>query len=203
MSSSEMEYVHQAFARNDIAPLGPQVDAFEREFSEYTGIKNCVALTSGTAAMHLALHHLGVEPGDEVFASSLTFIGSVTPATFLGATPVFIDCDRESRNMDPALLAEELARCADQGKLPKAFIPTDLYGQRADYDRVKRKREIFDYYADALAGTPGIELMPEAAYGKSNRWLTVILITPEIFGADRDAVRLALWGVPHGSADGR
>ena len=88
------------------------VDAFEREFSEYTGIRHCVALASGTAAMHLGLRYLGVGPGDEVFGSTLTFIGSVNPVTFLGGTPVFIDCDRETWNMDPVLLEAELERCA-------------------------------------------------------------------------------------------
>ncbi|UCE64354.1 MAG: DegT/DnrJ/EryC1/StrS family aminotransferase, partial [Nitrospirota bacterium] len=81
MGGNELEFVKEAFASNYIAPLGPQVDAFEKAFSEYTGIKHCVALSNGTAAMHLALRHLGVEPGDEVFASTLTFVGSVSPIT--------------------------------------------------------------------------------------------------------------------------
>ena len=132
----EQKFVQNAFESNYIAPLGPQVDAFEKAFSEYTGIEHCVALSSGTAAMHLALLDLGVGPGDEVIASTLTFIGSVTPVTFLGAKPVFIDCDRESWNMDPDLLAEELAICAKRGKMPKAVIPTDLYGQCCDYERI-------------------------------------------------------------------
>ena len=136
MSGYEQEYIREAFDSNYIAPLGPQVDAFEREFSEYTGIKHCVALSSGTAAIHLALQLIGVQPGDEVFASTLTFIGSVTPVTLLGATPVFIDCDRKSWNMDPDLLEKELEKCDRNGKLPKAVIPTDLYGQCADYDRI-------------------------------------------------------------------
>jgi dTDP-4-amino-4,6-dideoxygalactose transaminase len=89
MSGYEQEYIRDAFDSNYITFIGPQVDAFEREFSEYTGIKHCVALSSGTAAIHLALQLIGVQPGDEVFASALTFIGSVTPVTLLGATPVF------------------------------------------------------------------------------------------------------------------
>ena len=104
MSDHEMVFVREAFESNYIAPLGPQVDAFERECAEYLGIKHCLALSSGTAAMHLALEQLGIGPGDEVFASTLTFIGSVTPITFQGATPVFIDADKTSWNMDPALL---------------------------------------------------------------------------------------------------
>ncbi|MCK4527525.1 DegT/DnrJ/EryC1/StrS family aminotransferase [candidate division WOR-3 bacterium] len=300
------------------------------------GIPYVVAVSSGTAAMHLAMRLLGVGSGDEVIASSLTFIGSVTPVVFEGAVPVFIDCDQESWNMDPGLLKGELERCEKRGNLPKAVVPTDLYGHCVDYERifeicgeygvpvvadaaealgakyklatdphrltqtgidfspadfagekvsshtradnltryrhagvgakaavfsfngnqiittsgggmlasddnefidyarnlsqqardpfphyehteigynyrmsnilapigrgqlkvlderVKRKREIFDYYREALGNVPGIEFMPEASYGKSNRWLTVILITPEEFGADRETVRLAL-----------
>ena len=136
MGGEEMRFVQEAFESNYIAPLGPMVDAFEREFADYIGIKHCVALSSGTAAMHLALRLLGIGPGDEVFASTLTFIGSVTPIVFQGMTPVFIDCDRESWNMDPDLLEAELERCVKKGKVPKAAVPTDLYGQCADYSKI-------------------------------------------------------------------
>jgi dTDP-4-amino-4,6-dideoxygalactose transaminase len=102
-----------------------------------TGIPHCVALSSGTSATHLALRHLGLGPGDEVLASTLTFIGSVTPVTFERATPVFIDCDESSWNMDPALLEQALEDAARRGKLPKAVIPTDLYGQSCDLPRIK------------------------------------------------------------------
>jgi dTDP-4-amino-4,6-dideoxygalactose transaminase len=331
MGGEEMRFVREAFESNYIAPLGPQVDAFEREFAEYTGIKYCVALSSGTAAMHLALRILGVGQGDEVIASTLTFIGSVTPVIFQGANLVFVDCDQTSWNMDTDLLKETLEDCKRREKMPKAVVPTDLYGQCADYgrifeiceaygvpvvadaaealgavyysanselgmlnselkeqehinqlkinnskfkiahhagvgakaavfsfngnkiittsgggmlasddkefidyarnlsqqaredfphyehaeigynyrmsnilaaigrgqlkvldERVKRKREIFDYYQNALGDLPGIEFMPEAGYGRCNRWLTVILITLEEFGANRETVRLAL-----------
>jgi len=316
MSGLELQFIQEAFQSNYIAPLGPQLDAFEKEFAEKVGIPNVVAVTSGTAAIHLALRCLGVSPGDEVIASSLTFIGSVTPIVFQGGTPVFIDADRETWNMDPDLLAEELETCSKKGALPKAVLPTDLYGQCCDLDRileicrpygipviadaaealgakyqkiedgkqksdsektgdwvhagkgakaavfsfngnkiittsgggmlssddkelieharflsqqardpfphyehteigynyrmsnilaaigrgqlrvlderVKQKREIFDHYQKALGDLPGIEFMPEASYGRSNRWLTVILITPEEFGTDREEVRLAL-----------
>lgn len=138
IGGEELKLVEEAFASNYIAPLGPMVDAFEREFAAYTGIPHCLALASGTAAMHLALRELGVGPGDEVLASSLTFIGSVTPVTFLGASVAFIDSDEESWNMSPALLAEELAECARRGKLAKAVIPTDLYGQCCDLEQIKR-----------------------------------------------------------------
>ena len=148
MGGEELEFVKEAFRSNYIAPLGPMVDAFENEFSQYIGIRHCVALASGTAAMHVALRHLEVGAGpremgsafhgarDEVFVSTLTFIGSVTPLVFLGATPVFIDCDRESWNMDPGLLEKELERCAKEGKVPKAAVPTDLYGQCCDLPRI-------------------------------------------------------------------
>jgi dTDP-4-amino-4,6-dideoxygalactose transaminase len=112
------------------------VDAFEREFAEKVGISYTLAVSSGTAAMHLALRHLGIGPGDEVIASSMTFIGSVSPVIFQGAVPVFIDSDKASWNMDAELLEEELARGEKLGKLPKALIPTDLYGQCCDYERI-------------------------------------------------------------------
>ncbi len=338
MGDFEQRFVQEAFESNYIAPIGPQVDAFEKGFSEYTGIKHCLALSSGTAAMHLALQELEVGPGDEIFASTLTFIGSISFVIYLGGSLLFIDCDRESWNMNPDLLAGELKAGKRRGSLPKAVIPTDLYGQCADYgriydicdsygvpvvvdsaeamgafyrvtgfrdqvlekdtlvgnivrgcsstghggqqpdvgtgrcvhagkgakaavfsfngnkiittsgggmlasddkelidharklsqqakedfphyehteigynyrmsnilaaigrgqlrvldERVKKKREIFSYYKNALKDVEGIEFMPEAGYGRCNRWLTVILITPEKFGVDREAVRLAL-----------
>jgi dTDP-4-amino-4,6-dideoxygalactose transaminase len=300
LSGKESRLVEQAFESNYIAPLGPMVDAFEREFCERVGITHGVALSSGTAACHLALRLLGVGPGDVVLASTLTFIGSVTPVLFQGAIPIFVDADRTSWNMDPDLLQEALEYLAARGVRPKAVLPTDLYGQCADYDRiqdtcdrydipvivdaaealgagykgrhagsgaraaffsfngnkilttsgggmlvsddreliekarffsqqardaaphyehtqygynyrmsnllaavgrgqlpvlderVRRKREICDHYQRLLADIPGITFMPEVEYGRATRWLTVILITPETFGADREAVRLAL-----------
>jgi dTDP-4-amino-4,6-dideoxygalactose transaminase len=312
MSGDELKFVHEAFDSNYIAPLGPQVDAFEQEFAKYVGIPYAVAVSSGTAAIHLVLRLLGVGSGDEVIASTLTFIGSITPAIFQGANLVFVDCDQTSWNMDPKLLKEALEDCKRRGKLPKAVIPTDLYGQSADYgqilkiceeynipviadtaeamgakyktqnvkekgidenwlhagkgakatvfsfngnkiittsgggmlasndkefieqakflsqqarepfphyehkeigynyrmsnilaaigrgqlkvldERINQRRKIFKYYYDALKNLPGIEFMPEPEWSKSNRWLTVILITSEEFGADREVVRLAL-----------
>ena len=137
MGGEELELVREAFASNYIAPLGPMVDAFEQEFAAYTGIPHCLALASGTAAMQLALRELGVGPGDEVLAATHTFIGSISPVTFLGASLTFIDSDPATWNMDPVLLAEELAACAKRGKLPKAVIPTDLYGQCCDLARLR------------------------------------------------------------------
>jgi dTDP-4-amino-4,6-dideoxygalactose transaminase len=144
IGGKEQDFVREAFESNYIAPLGPMADAFEREFAEYAGIPHCLALASGTAAMHLALRELGVGPGDEVLASTLTFIGSVSPATFLGASVAFIDSDEQTWNMDPALLADELVACARGGKLPKAVIPTDLYGQCCDLERIKQVCERYE-----------------------------------------------------------
>jgi len=112
------------------------VNAFEAEFAEHVGLKHAVALASGTAAMHLALRFLGVSHGDEVFASTLTFMGSVSPVTFERAIPVFIDADKESWNMDPVLLEEALERANSKGTLSKAVIPTDFYGQCCDLPRI-------------------------------------------------------------------
>ena len=137
MGGRESDFVQQAFASNYIAPLGPMVDAFEREFAAVVGLPHCLALASGTAATHLALRHLGVKPGDEILASTLTFIGSVTPATFERATLAFIDCDDASWNMDPAVLEQALEDGAKRGQLPKAVIPTDLYGQPCDLPRIR------------------------------------------------------------------
>ncbi len=108
MSGHEERFVSEAFASNWIAPLGPMVDGFEKDMCEYAGIGHATALSSGTAALHLALILLGVKRGDEVLCSTLTFSASANAITYVGAKPVFIDCDRESWNMDPNLLEEEL-----------------------------------------------------------------------------------------------
>lgn len=136
MSGLELEFVKEAFESNWIAPLGPQVDAFEKEFAELNGAGHAFAVSSGTAALHLVLRILGVGPGDEVLCSSFTFCASATPIVYQGASPVFIDCELRSWNMDPELLREELRRCADAGKLPKAVVVVHLYGQSADMDPI-------------------------------------------------------------------
>jgi dTDP-4-amino-4,6-dideoxygalactose transaminase len=137
VGGDEQKLVAEAIASNWIAPLGPHVDAFEREFAARVGMAHAAALSSGTAALHLALRIIGVGPGDEVLTPTLTFIGGVSPITFLGAAPVFIDSERVSWNIDPELVAVEIAAAKKRGKLPKAVIVTDLYGQAADLDRVK------------------------------------------------------------------
>jgi dTDP-4-amino-4,6-dideoxygalactose transaminase len=300
MGDDERKLLLEAFDSNWIAPLGPHVDAFEKEVAAKVGAQHAAALSSGTGAIHLALRILGVERGDEVLVSSLTFCGSLNPIVYQGAVPVFIDADRTSWNMDPGLLEEELAAAAKRGRLPKAVIAVDLYGQCADYDRileacrryevpviedaaealgatyrgkgagtlgamgvfsfngnkiittsgggmlvsdrkdwierarflatqardpaphyqhtqigfnyrmsnllaavgrgqlrvlddrVARRREVNAAYQRLLAGIPGIEFMPEAPYGRSNRWLTCITIDPAAFGATREDVRLHL-----------
>jgi pyridoxal phosphate-dependent aminotransferase EpsN len=300
MGGEELHFVKEAFESNYIAPVGPQVDAFEKEFCAEVGARYGVAVSSGTAALHLALRLIGVKPGDEVWTSTLTFIGSVSPIVYLGAKPVFVDSDEATWNMDPELLAMGLERRARQGKIPRALVLVHLYGQCANiapiiesckrygvtliedaaealgatygersagtigragifsfngnkiittsgggmlvsddeslvnqarllagqardpaphYEhsqigynyrmsnilaaigrgqlkvldkRVEAKRNIFSFYQQALGNVPGIEFMPEAPYGMSNRWLTVILVSQEQFGADHNTLRLAL-----------
>jgi dTDP-4-amino-4,6-dideoxygalactose transaminase len=133
------------FKSNYIAPLGPNIDAFERQFSEYTGIPHCLAVTNGTAAMHLALQGLQVLPGDIVLASTFTFIGSVAPATYCGAELRFVDCDKNTWNMDASWLARGIEDCiGESGRLPKVVVPTDLYGQCADYDAICKVCQPYD-----------------------------------------------------------
>ena len=137
MGSLERELLLEAFDSNWIAPLGPHVDAFEREFADKVGLAHAVALSSGTAALHLALLLLGVSTGDEVVTSSLTFAASANAITYVGARPVFVDASASTWNIDPALFAEELDSSARAGKLPKAALVVDLYGQSADHDPLR------------------------------------------------------------------
>ncbi len=300
MSGLEQEFVADAFASNWIAPLGPHVDAFEREMCQAVGAAAGAALSSGTAALHLALRLLGVSRGDEVLVPTLTFSASANPVVYEGGVPVFIDSERDSWNMDPALLAEQLEKRARAGRLPRAVVVVHLYGQTADMDpileacaryevpvvedaaealgatyrgrapgtlgrmgiysfngnkvittsgggmlvsddpgliaharklatqarepephyehreigynyrlsnvlaaigraqlrvledRVRARRRNFDFYVQALGDLPGVEFMPEAPWGRHSRWLTCVLLDPAEFGADREAVRLAL-----------
>lgn len=290
MTGREMDYIRDVFESNWIAPLGPHVDAFEREMAAYIGVNGALALSSGTAAIHLGLKLLNVEPGDTILCSSLTFSASANPIAYLGATPVFIDSDPETWNMSPAALKLAFEDAERSGKLPKAVIVVDLYGQSADYDpileicahygvpvfedaaealgatcrgnkcgsfgklgvlsfngnkiittsgggmllsddeemlakarfwatqardaaphyqhseigynyrlsnilaavgrpqleelesRVQKRRNIFNRYKEALGSIPGVDFMPEAHYGRSNRWLTVMMLDPVITG---------------------
>lgn len=300
MSGREQEYVQDAFDSNWIAPIGPHIDRFEEEFCATVGARYALAVSSGTAALHLALQLAGVGQGDEVFVSTLTFIGSVNPVIYLGARPVFVDSERRSWNMDPDILAEALKRRANIGRLPKAVVLVHLYGQSANIDpilevcnrydvaliedaaealgttykqgspgtyglagiysfngnkiittsgggmlvsededfirrarkyatqardeaahyqhseigynyrmsnvlagigraqlqvleeRVSARRRIFEMYRRALCGVPGVEFMPEASWGRHNRWLTTLTIDPNGFGANREDVRVTL-----------
>ncbi|QDQ25715.1 aminotransferase [Chitinimonas arctica] len=136
LGSWEREFVDQAFRTNWIAPLGPNVDAFEKELAEYVGISHAAALSSGTAAIHLALRILGVGKGDWVFCSSLTFVASANPIIYQGAQPVFIDSEPQSWNMSPIALEKAFVWAKREGKLPKAVIVVNLYGQSADMDPI-------------------------------------------------------------------
>jgi len=136
MSGREIEYVQQAFESNYIAPVGPQLNQFEETFREITGFKHCVAVSSGTAGLHLALLGLGVKAGDVVLGSTLTFMGSVAPVKYCNAELIFVDSDRHSWNMDPDLLAQEIERLTAAGKKPAAVLPTELYGQPCDLERI-------------------------------------------------------------------
>ena len=136
MGEQELKFVQEAFDTNWIAPVGPHINAFEEEFCQLTGAGYAAAVTSGTAAIHLALRLLNVERGDEIFCSTLTFIASANPIVYQGAKPVFIDSDRTSWNMNPDLLQEALQKRAKIGKLPKAVMLVHLYGQCADIDPI-------------------------------------------------------------------
>jgi dTDP-4-amino-4,6-dideoxygalactose transaminase len=300
VTGSERELLLDAFDSNLIAPLGPHVDAFERELCALIGAHSTAALSSGTAALHLALLLAGVERGDYVISSSFTFAATANAIMYCGAEPVFVDSDQSTWNIDPDLLEAALAASEAQGKLPKAAIIVDLYGQCADYDRIndvcarysvtviedaaealgatykgrsagtlaafsafsfngnkiittggggmlvasdpehtararflatqardvaphyqhstigynyrmsnllaavgrgqlqtlheriEARRRNFERYESAFSELPGVQFMPEAEYGRSNRWLTCMLIDPTAFGATREEIRLAL-----------
>lgn len=135
MTGHEQKYVREAFRTNWLSSLGPNVDLFEREMEDRLG-GHCVALASGTAAIHLGLRLLGVESGDEVLCTSLTFIASASPILYQHATPIFVDSDRRTWNMDPNVLEDALRALRARGKRPKAIIVVDLFGQPADMDPI-------------------------------------------------------------------
>jgi dTDP-4-amino-4,6-dideoxygalactose transaminase len=136
MGAEERVLLLDAFDSNWVAPLGPHVDAFERELAAYAGTGHAAALSSGTAALHLALLLLGVGPGDDVVVPTLTFVATANAATYVGARPVLVDCDPATWCIDPQLLADELKRRAARNQLPAVVLPVDLYGQCADYDTI-------------------------------------------------------------------
>ena len=143
MGDEELKFVKEAFETNWIAPMGPNVDCFEKEVADYVGVNSASALSSGTAAIHLALKSLNVEKGDIVFCSTLTFSASCNPIIYQGATPVFIDSEYESYNMCPKALEKAFIEAQKENKMPKAVVVVNLYGQSADLDKIK---EICDRY---------------------------------------------------------
>ena len=291
IGENERKYLTDAFDSNWIAPLGPHVDAFENEMAKYLGIGYSAALSTGTAALHLALKIADVKPGDKVLCPSLTFSASANVILYENSVPVFLDVDPNTWTLNPDLLEQAIKQYS-----PKALIVVDLYGQAADYnaiidicdahnvkviedaaealgseyygkkcglfgsigifsfngnkiitssgggmlvsedeyivkkarflstqarepeihyehkelgynyrlsnllaavgrgqlqvldERVKTRREIFQRYFDVLSGIDGVEFMPEAAYGKSNRWLTTLTIDPAKTGVDRTRI---------------
>lgn len=158
MSGKEEEFIHEAFLTNWVVPLGPNVDGFENDLAAWLGEKSAsplhvVALSSGTAAIHLALVMLGVGPGDEVICQSFTFSASANPIVYQGATPVFVDSEPGTWNMDPELLRQAIDdRLRTTGKLPKAIIPVHLYGTPARMDEI-----------NSVASAYGIPVVEDAA----------------------------------------
>lgn len=159
MMGNEEQYVREVFESNWIAPLGPMVDRFEKILADYIGLHACAALSSGTAAIHLALEILGVQPDDEVIVQSFTFCGSVNPVLYLKAIPVLVDSEPETWNMDPQLLEEAIKdRIKKTGKKPKAVIPVHLYGMPAKIDSLSAICQQFEIpmiedAAEALGST--------------------------------------------------
>lgn len=155
----ELNYLHKAIEDNWVAPTGPNLDGFERDICEFTGAQHCVALTSGTAAIHLGLRLLGVGPGDEVLCPSFTFVATANPILYLGATPIFIDSEAETWNICPERLREALEDRQRQGRRPKALILVHLYGMPA------KLREIL-----ALAAEFEVPILEDAAEALGARY---------------------------------
>lgn len=152
MGGDEFNFVKEAFDTNWIAPLGPHVNGFEQDLQQFTGVKHAAALSSGTAALHLALIMLGVGPGDEVICQSFTFSATANPIVYQGAIPVFIDSEEDTWNMCPILLEEAIKDRIAKGKKPKAIVPVHLYGMPANMERIQ-----------ALATQYNIPLVEDAA----------------------------------------
>ncbi len=158
MSGKEQKYIEEAFETNWIAPLGQHVNAFEQEVAAYAGVKGAVALSSGTAALHLALRLAGVGAGDRVFCSSLTFVASANAVLYQGGEPVLIDSEPGSWNMSPAALKRAYLQAREKGCLPKAVLAVNLYGQSADYDPILELSEqhgvpVIEDAAESLGAT--------------------------------------------------
>jgi len=173
MSGNEMKYIQEAFDTNWVVPLGPNVNAFEEDLERFVGEnKKVVALSAGTAAVHLALLACSVGPGDEVIVQSFTFCASSHPVTYLGATPVFVDSEQDSWNMDPALLEKAIVdRMAATGKKPKAIVPVYLYGMPARIDEIMAIGKKYD-----------IPVIEDAAEGFGSRFDGKVCGTSGRFG---------------------
>ena len=157
----EQKYIKEAFDTNWVVPLGPNVNGFEKDLEAFVGQnKRVVALSAGTAAVHLGLLAAGVKAGDEVIVQSFTFCASSHPITYLGATPVFVDSEKDSWNMDPELMEEAIKdRIAKTGKKPAAIVPVALYGMPYQIDRIME-----------IANKYGIPVVEDAAEGFGSRW---------------------------------
>lgn len=168
LSGNEQKFVNKAFDTNWVVPLGPNVNGFEKDLEEFVGQnKRVVALSAGTAAVHLALLNCGVGPSDEVCVQSFTFCASSHPITYLGATPVFIDSERETWNMDPELLEKAIIdRKEKTGKYPKAIVPVALYGMPYKIDQIM-----------AIANKYGIPVVEDAAEGFGSKFNGQVLGT--------------------------
>ena len=164
----EQKYIKEAFDTNWVVPLGPNVNGFEADLEKFVGEgKRVVALSSGTAAVHLGLLAAGVKAGDEVIVQSFTFCASSHPITYLGATPVFVDSEKDSWNMDPELMEEAIKdRIAKTGKKPAAIVPVALYGMPYQIDRIME-----------IANKYGIPVVEDAAEGFGSRWNGQVLGT--------------------------
>lgn len=160
MGGTELSYVKQAFESNFIAPVGPQLTEFEVRFADYLGgTVNCLAVSSGSAALHLALRMQDIAPGEEIWVSSMTFAGGVFPILYERGTPVFFDLSPDSWTVDADLIADALAKAAHKGRLPRAIIPTDLYGQSCDLDRL-----------EATVAQYGVPLIVDSAESVGASW---------------------------------
>ncbi|WP_088654227.1 aminotransferase class I/II-fold pyridoxal phosphate-dependent enzyme [Geofilum rhodophaeum] len=136
MGGQELPYICEAFAQNWIAPVGPNIEKFEQVLANYLGVKHVAALSSGSAALHLGLLLCGVQAGDEVLTATMTFAATVNPIVYLGATPVLIDSEPGTWNMDPVLLEEAILDRLVKGKLPKAIVPVHIYGMPANMEAI-------------------------------------------------------------------
>jgi len=170
LTGGERELVAEAFDSNWIAPLGPHVDAFEAELAAACGVAHAAALSSGTAGLHLALLLAGVERGDEVWCSDLTFVASANAIVYCGARPVFVDADAATWTIDPDLVADEMRRAARHGRLPRALVAVDLYGQCCDYPRLEpicaeHGVALIEDAAEALGASCGGR--PAGSFGRS------------------------------------